>query len=213
MFEIFLFINPTGIYCYDTERRIKETIQRLNIDTCYHFVPITSMNIIKDDIIRRHQDGQKTCGLSYYMLTANQALQIYHAIKLAYGNKKARTFLFNLQQKITNDSSCFSASLAKQIILNLGLNYKDIQSLAESDYVQNSIKQDQKLAAQWKIHKTPTTIIFNEDDANECGFLLEGMINQVELTTLLTPTSKKIETVSNTNVSSIFSTNNHLRLI
>lgn len=213
MFEIFLFINPTGIYCYDTERRIKDTIQRLNIDACYHFVPITSMNIIKDDIIRRHQDEQKTCGLSYYTLTANQALQIYHAIKLAYGNKKARTFLFNLQQKMTNDSSCFSTCLVKQIILDLGLNYQDIQSLAESDYVQNSIVQDRKLAEQWKIHKTPTTIIFDEDDVNDCGFLLEGMINQSELTTLLTPASQKRETVETTNISSVFSANNHLRLI
>ncbi|GAA3631754.1 DsbA family protein [Lactobacillus hamsteri] len=213
MFEIFLFINPTGIYCYDTERRIKETIQRLNIDTCYHFVPITSMNIIKDDIIRRHQDEQKTCGLSYYTLTANQALQIYHAIKLAYGNKKARTFLFNLQQKMTTDSSCFSACLVKEIILNLGLNYKDVQSLAESDYVQNSIKQDRKLAEQWKIHKTPTTIIFNEDDDNNYGFLLEGVINQDELTTLLTPASPKIEATENTDISNVFSGNSHLRLI
>ncbi|MDN6779660.1 MAG: DsbA family protein, partial [Lactobacillus sp.] len=29
MFEIFLFINPIGIYCYDTEKQIRNTVDEL----------------------------------------------------------------------------------------------------------------------------------------------------------------------------------------
>ncbi|MEB3364266.1 hypothetical protein SDC49_13000 [Lactobacillus sp. R2/2] len=53
MFEIFLFVNPVGIYCYNTETLIKDAIDELNINSSYHFVPVINAKVIKEDIIRR----------------------------------------------------------------------------------------------------------------------------------------------------------------
>ena len=167
------------------------------------------MKIVKDDIIRRRKSEQKTSGVSYYTLAANQALEIYHAIKLSNGNKKARQFLFELQKKMNIDNSCFSIELVKEILEGLSLNFESIISLSKTDYVQSSIKLDQKLADDYQIQKTPTTIIFNEDD--DSGVLLEGIVSQATLDTLLTPSLKKTEAVSS-NLNDFF-TNNNLRLI
>ncbi|MEB3365143.1 hypothetical protein SDC49_21210 [Lactobacillus sp. R2/2] len=53
MFEIFLFVNPVGIYCYNTEVLIQDAIAELNINSSFNFVPIINTKVIKEDIIRR----------------------------------------------------------------------------------------------------------------------------------------------------------------
>lgn len=191
MFEIFLFINPIGIYCFDIEKRIQDAIKELDIDdVCYHFVPITNVEIIQDDIIRRRRDNQKIYDISSYSLTASQALEDYHAIKIAYGNKKARDFVFNLQQQLSDGRIDFSVDILTKVMQEQNLNIKRIQSLRSSDFIQESIKQDQKLARQWKIQKTPTTIIFDENQTSDSGILLEGLANQDDLISLFIPGKK-----------------------
>jgi hypothetical protein len=59
MFEIFLFINPIGIYCYDTEKQIRNTVDELGIDVCYHYISIANVCLVNDDAIRRRKDSQK----------------------------------------------------------------------------------------------------------------------------------------------------------
>lgn len=212
MFEVFLFINPIGIYCYDTERIINKTIKELKLDACCHFVPIANVGVVQDDIMRRKQDAQKSLGVSYCTLAANQALTIYHAVRLTHGNKKARTFVFKLQEMLSKDSSAFSQELIQKIIEDLGLNYEAIRSLCEknNDYIQDSIKQDRKLAAQWNIQKTPTTVIFNESLENDSGVLLEGAISQYDLNKIFLPDDP--QPLVEDAFSNIFSAG-HLRLI
>lgn len=207
MFEIFLFINPIGIYCFDIEKRIQDAIKELDIDdVCYHFVPITNVEIIQDDIIRRRRDHQQIYDISSYSLTASQALEDYHAIKIAYGNKKARNFIFNLQQTLSDGKIDFSLDVLTKVMKKQKLNIKKIQSLRSSEFIQDSIEQDQKLASQWKIQKTPTTVIFDESQVNDSGILLEGLANQDDIISLLIP-GKKVKNQQ----SDIFSC--HLRLI
>ncbi len=127
MYEIFLFINPIGIYCYDIEKQIQDTIKELDVDACYHFVPITNINAIKEDVFRRRKESQNVIELSKYTMATTRALQDYHAIKLAYGNKKARKFIFTLQQKLCKDCSQYNIELPGQVIDELGLNLKKIK--------------------------------------------------------------------------------------
>lgn len=66
MFEIFLFINPIGIYCYDTEKQIRKTVDELGVDVCYHYIPIANVCLINDDAIRRRKDDQKLPDISNF---------------------------------------------------------------------------------------------------------------------------------------------------
>ncbi|RVU69904.1 MULTISPECIES: DsbA family protein [Lactobacillus] len=209
MFEIFLFINPLGIYCYDTEKQITQTIKDLRIDACYHFVPIANVGVVQDDIIRRRRDHQKPMGVSSYTLATNETLEIYHAIKLVYGNKKARNFIFNLQQKLNYDSSCYCRDLLQKVMKEERVNYAEIESLLKSNHIKDSIAQDQKLAQQWHVKKTPTTVIFDEDKENDSGILLEGTLDQ---DTLMNIFSASNPSPAASKTFQLFSTN-HLRLI
>lgn len=208
MFEIFFFINPIGIYCYDIEKRILKTTTDLNIDVSCHFIPVTNPEIIQEDIIRRRQECQTLTSCSRYTIAVNYALTDYHALKLAYGNKKARRFLLNLQQKLNQDENVFSSCLSKSILKEINIDIKTIQSLRNSKYIRDSIEQDQKLIKQWHIKQTPTVIVFNENNEEDNGVMLEGIVDQNELRKLFLPDQQP----QNPKLNHLFSSS-YLRLI
>ena len=87
-----------------------------------------------------------------------RALQDYHAIKLAYGNKKARKYLYELQKSLSHDASVYSPELLKKITTDLNIKSSSLESIKQDDYIiRASIEEDQKLANQWNI-KANTTI-------------------------------------------------------
>lgn len=205
MFEIFLFINPIGIYCYDTEKLIRNTVDELGIDVCYHYIPIANVCLVKDDIIRRRKDGQKLPDISSISTATYEALRNYHAIKLSYGNKKARRYLYELQKYLSKDASVYSPELFQKIIDKLNIKASTINTIKQGDYLKASIEDDQKLANQWNIKSTPTIVLFDEND-DQNGVLVDGPVSQQGLVTLLMPGCEK-------DFSDFLSLQNHLRLI
>lgn len=205
MFEIFLFINPIGIYCYDTEKLIRNTVDELGIDVCYHYIPIANVCLVKDDIIRRRKDGQKLPDISSISTATYEALRNYHAIKLSYGNKKARRYLYELQKYLSKDVSVYSPELFQKIIDKLNIKASTINTIKQGDYLKASIEDDQKLANQWNIKSTPTIVLFDEND-DQNGVLVDGPVSQQGLVTLLMPGCEK-------DFSDFLSLQNHLRLI
>lgn len=205
MFEIFLFINPIGIYCYDTEKLIRNTVDELGIDVCYHYIPIANVCLVKDDIIRRRKDGQKLPDISSISTVTYEALRNYHAIKLSYGNKKARRYLYELQKYLSKDASVYSPELFQKIIDKLNIKASTINTIKQGDYLRASIEDDQKLANQWNIKSTPTIVLFDEND-DQNGVLVDGPVSQQGLVTLLMPGCEK-------DFSDFLSLQNHLRLI
>ena len=184
MFEIFLFVNPVGIYCYDTEVLIKDAIDELNINSSFHFVPIINSKVIKEDIIRRKNNGQKIKDIPMYTIASFQALRHYNAIKIEYGNKKARAYLVALQRVMSTDFNKYSESLPREIAQSLDLDFSRINSRKIARYVDDSIQQDKDLARKFNVRNFPTTIIFNES-GNYNGVMLEGILAHDKLIKLL----------------------------
>lgn len=205
MFEIFLFINPIGIYCYDTEKQIRKTVEELDLDVCYHYIPIANVCLVNDDAIRRRKEAQKLPDISTFSKATYEALENYHAIKLGYGNKKAREYLYELQKRLSNDASIYSHELLKNINSKLNIKSDTINSFRKSDYLRTSIEEDQKLANQWNVKATPTTVLFDENN-DQNGILLEGPIRQNDLVSLLVPGYQD-------NFFDYMPSQNHLRLI
>lgn len=205
MFEIFLFINPIGIYCFDTEKLIRNTVDELGIDVCYHYVPIANVCLVKDDMIRRRQDGQKSSDISSISTATYEALRNYHAIKLSYGNKKARRYLYELQKHLSKDASVYTPELFQKIIDKLNIKASTINAIKQGDYLKASIEDDQKLANQWNVKSTPTIVLFDEND-DQNGVLLDGPVSQQDLVTLLMPGCEK-------DFSDFLPLQSHLRLI
>ena len=205
MFEIFLFINPIGIYCYNTEKQIRKTVDELGVDVCYHYIPIANVCLINDDAIRRRKDDQKLPDISNFSRATYEALENYHAIRLAYGNKKARQYLYELQKNLSKDASAYTPELLKRIANKLHIKDADIQAIKQTDYLRTSIEEDQKLANQWNIKSTPTIVLFDEND-DQNGVLVDGPVSQQGLVTLLMPGCEK-------DFSDFLPLQNHLRLI
>ncbi|WP_407460857.1 DsbA family protein [Lactobacillus gallinarum] len=205
MFEIFLFINPIGIYCYDTEKQIRNTVDELGIDVCYHYIPIANVCLVNDDAIRRRKDAQKLPDISTFSKATYDALENYHAIKLKYGNKKAREFLYELQKNLSHDASAYNPKLLEKIATKLNIKANTINAIEKSSYVRSSIEEDQKLANQWNIKATPTIVLFNEDNEQN-GVLLEGPVAHEDLVNLLLPDYQNC-------FSNFMPQQNHLRLI
>lgn len=183
MFEIFLFVNPVGIYCYNTETLIKDAIDELNINSSYHFVPVINAKVIKEDIIRRKKAGQRITDIPQYTIASFQALRHYHAIKLEYGNKKARAYLVALQRAMSEDFKKYSADLPRQVASDLNLNFNRINDRRIAHYIDDSIFQDKKLVRKFNVRNIPTTIIFNES-GNYSGIMLEGILAHDKLVKL-----------------------------
>ncbi|MDF7683682.1 DsbA family protein [Lactobacillus sp. ESL0679] len=212
MFEIFLFVNPIGIYCYETELLIKQAIDELNIDTCFNYIPITNTKVIKEDILRRRKEGQKLTDISKYTMASFQTLRLYHAIKFEYGNKKARAYLFELQQALNINFYRYSENLARKITKKLNIDFNKITSPKTNKYVDKSIKQDLELADKLGVRNTPTTIIYNES-GNYNGILLEGIVAHDRLIKVLKHDSCLIENFEEETKDCALRKTNHLRLI
>ncbi|MDF7669384.1 MULTISPECIES: DsbA family protein [unclassified Lactobacillus] len=212
MFEIFLFVNPIGIYCYDTELLIKQATNELNIDTCFNYIPITNTKVISADIVRRRKDGQKLTDISKYSMASFQTLRIYHAIKLEYGNKKARAYIVELQQALNVNFNLYSENLQQKIAKKLNLDFKKINNPKADKYIDKSIKQDMDLADKMNVRNTPTTIIYNES-GNYNGILLEGTVAHDKLINVLKHDSCFIENFEEETKNCNLRKTNHLRLI
>lgn len=186
MFELFLFINPIGIYCFDVEQKVQRVAQQLQLDVRVHYVLLVDVSIMTDDICRRRCEAQKIAEPIRYTQIASQALHYFHAIKLAYGNKRAREFLLNLQTILKCDAGCYNDDLPKHIAEHLHLNWTTISDLLGSADIQESIIKDQQIARQWHVESAPTSVIFN-DDNDEGGIMLEGRIPYEDLLDLMRP--------------------------
>lgn len=211
MFEIFVFINPIGIHCYDIEKIIQETIAELDLDVSYHIIPSASHRIIKEDIHRRRCANNMLRSFSFYTRIANRALADYHAIKILYGNKKARKFLMKVQARLENDATENEADITNSIIQELNMKSDQIDSLRNSEYVKESIAHDNKIFNEWNINKTPTTVIFDNNDISRNGILIENTISKESLIKLLKASNSTQFDISTEN----FEENqiNHLRVL
>lgn len=190
MFEAFMFINPIGTSCYQVEQIMMKTIANTGLKASYHIVPVVTMRGIRNDLKRRQLPTSDIALFNEFSTAANDALRNYHAIKLIAGNKKARSFVIDLQSAINDKCEKYTPELVKNLISDLNLCPKTIEKTLVSQYLQESIDEDQRLAKKYNIQETPTTVVF-DDQVDQVDYLIEGSISDEELTNLVSPLARK----------------------
>ncbi|MFC2695021.1 MAG: DsbA family protein [Lactobacillus sp.] len=177
MYEIFLFVNPLGIACFKNEQILREFFANRGSRVCLTFVPLVNSTTVADDLRRKGlPSGSLTC-FRQSSENACQVLLLFHAIKLSAGNKKARTFIYDLQKKVNDLHQPYSQKMAAQVADHLGLNFRELLILSRQAALRQSIARDEAIADHYKIRRTPTTIIFN-DATSEAGILIEGALSE-----------------------------------
>lgn len=189
MFELFLFINPIGLYCYDVEQQLRKAEDELEITTSVHYLPILTTQTMSSDISRRRCASQMLSQPTAYSLIAENVLHDFHAIKMAYGNKKARRFLYTIQGILSDDALSYQDGLPRKIAESLGIDWASVELLRNSKYIEDSLADDIKLAEQWQIRENPSTVIFNEAN-DDSGILLEGKFEYADLLDIFTQKSQ-----------------------
>lgn len=175
MIEIFLFINPLGIACYRNEKEIMTAIEQSNKKVHYHFVPITNIGSVRTDLKRR---GYANPNLTVHNVTASNmynALKDFHSLSFM-GSKKARDFLLRIQQEINENKHNYSKELVNAILDELEINKNVFEKNRDSQFISDAIEADYKLANEFDIKETPTTVIYNYDAIDTCGIAYQGCL-------------------------------------
>lgn len=191
MYEIFFFVNPIGINCYESEQAIINAIDDSKKKVDYHFIPMANMTTIRNDIKARKLP---TCDLDLFNRISRNtfnAIKNYHTVKLMKGNKLARKFLLKLQSEINDNHRQYSKQLIDQILNELNVNKESFDKTRQMKYTLFSMNKDLQLAKQFKVETTPTTFIYNYDEVDN-NFMIEGKVNEEEVSVALnTPAREK----------------------
>lgn len=173
MWEVFLYINPLCSYCLKVEQAIIDFTRKHDIDTQYHFVTNYNMATINDYVqlkgFKITDIKERTCASQDVI----EAAKLYKAAS-CQGNKKARNFLMNLQEQVNILNNPFDDNTIRRVINNSGLDYKSIMTDKESQCVSQGLKRDQQLSMEMHIQKAPTAVIFDCDDDEKPGVMINN---------------------------------------
>lgn len=174
MIEVFLFVNPLGSTCYETEKIIesfsKERDEKVNV----RFIPLLNFHTIgsilkeRDNISLSHRNQLYTD--SFHASLAFQAASMQ-------GKKKGRKFLMTLQDKVINERKEVTKELFTQIASLIKLDMEMFQEDFESDFTKAAFKKDQKLAQDMDIQNAPSCVLYAGGN-DEYGYRLDTSITK-----------------------------------
>lgn len=197
MFEIFFFVNPIGINCYENEQSIINAIKTSDKKVDYHIIPMANITTIRNDMRVRGLSASNLSLFNRISFSTFSAIKDYHSIKLLKGNKLARKFLLELQSSINDDNNTYSHHLTKEILEDLGISYKAFVKTRSNEYTHFSMLKDLQLAEKFNVETTPTTFIYNYDTKNS-DYVIEGKIEEADVQKIL-KTDKFSKPIADTN--------------
>lgn len=184
MFEIFFFMNPLGINCYQNEKAIFNGIDDSQKKVDYHFIPMANMTTIRNDLLARNLP---TCDLNLFNKFSRRtfnAIKDYHAVKLIKGNKTARKFIFDLQTAVNENDKKYSKDLVNEFLQKYSINPSAFEETRMSKYVLFSMNKDSQLAKKFNVQTTPTTLFYDYDHTN-CNYRIEGKVTEDDVDIVL----------------------------
>ncbi|WP_051221035.1 DsbA family protein [Eremococcus coleocola] len=158
IFEFYLFINPLGTLCYQSEQEITKAIDVISTNTDIYILPFHNQDIVNLFMERK---GIKRCHLG---LRNEFYRKMYHA-SLAFiaasmqGQKKGRHFLMEMQAQVSGEIDRFDKALVLKIAKQCHLDLETFRQDINSDFVRNLYLKNQNIAKEMLVHRTPTLVI------------------------------------------------------
>ena len=173
MIEIYLFVNPIGPICYQSELTLLDALsdQRKNTIAYITNHEFTHCGISMDYLSMDRSD---------LGLRNQQTSQIYQA-SLDYkaaqlqGRKIARDFLLKLQCQVGVNKEPYSFELVKQIFAETNGDLDMFLEDRKSDLIKQNFASDQSVAREMGITMSPSAVVYNFGCERDYGVLLEGM--------------------------------------
>lgn len=174
MIEIYLFVNPLGVECFQAERQILRLVEAESQKKIqFRFVPFVNMHVVdrfmkiynlpKGDLALRNEIFQ-----TFY----NAALD-YKTLQLQ-GKKKGRSFLLQLQKLCGIEKLAYEPKLVDQLVTAAGGDLEEFHHDRSSLLVKEAFLTDQQIAHDMSIVQTPSVVVYNYASGRDFGVLLTG---------------------------------------
>ena len=142
MLDIYHFSNPFSPICLKTEERLLYITPGLATRTHLRFIPLLNAETVAEYAAHRAvlTDQPNTLADTIFHVVCD-----YKAAQIE-GNKKARNFLVQIQQRVTNQNLPYSEALAVATAAQVGLNPTDFLHNRLTEETLSPVIADQKLA-------------------------------------------------------------------
>ncbi|MGX7420168.1 DsbA family protein [Carnobacterium gallinarum] len=172
--EIYLFVNPIGSRCYESEKEVLDFVKDLDQKVHFRFIPFHNFQTITN-FMQFNQMPEKNLDLRNKICHNTYFASLAYKAALMQGKKKGRTFLLTLQHELVENNVIFSEALLIQVAEEAKLDIPMFLEDKESDFAKASYEADQRIAREMSIKNNPSMVIFdNENDTY--GLLVESCI-------------------------------------
>ena len=170
IFELFLFVNPLGTYCYRCENELLKFVRNSEFKVHYHFLTFHNLQTVN-----QYMKNQKLpvtdldLRNDIYMKIYDAALSYKAA--LLQGKRLGHQFLIELQQHKREYNDDLLEEILNKIEIDKKMFYEDKSSSA----VKKAYDRDLQIAQEMNVTHTPSLVIF--DNSNQpYGLLLASSI-------------------------------------
>lgn len=174
IFELFLFVNPLGTYCYRCENELLKFVRNSEFKVHYHFLTFHNLQTVN-----QYMKNQKLpvtdldLRNDIYMKIYDAALSYKAA--LLQGKRLGHQFLIELQQQIHQQKRAYNDNLLEEILNKVEIDKKMFYEDKSSSAVKKAYDRDLQIAQEMNVTHTPSLVIF--DNSNQpYGLLLASSI-------------------------------------
>lgn len=191
MLEFFVFVNPLSCKSLQIERLACSVAKQSQKQIKFNLIPLITPNNVKHDYLTSLQWHAQMPDFCQVKCHTTQVQKFFHAVKICYGNKKAKDFLLAVQQFACNQT--FDREIASQILIDqLELEIDSINKILDSSYVEKSILKDKQLAEHMKVKITPSIVVI--DAIENKGYIFEGdQISSCDLLKVVGPAQQQLK--------------------
>lgn len=172
--EVFLFVNPLGSTCFETEQLIESFSTERDEKVKVRFVPLLNIrsigNMIKGETNASLSNRNQLYTDSYHASLAFQAASMQ-------GKKKGRKFLMTLQHKVINDGLQVTEELLMEIADIINLDIEMFEEDLNSEFSKKAFNNDQKLALDMNITEIPSCVVYSNKDSKN-GYRIDASITK-----------------------------------
>ena len=179
IFELYLFVNPIGLKCLNSEHEVLHFIESLEVNegfkVHFRFLTFHNFNTVTQYMKRLNMPTND-------LQLRNKIYQTIYDASLAYkaalmqGKKRGRKFLMLLQKELNVNMIDYSQELLVAVAKGANLDVEMFLEDKASSFVKSSYDADQKTAQEMNISHNPSLVIFDNFN-QQFGVLLEDVIN------------------------------------
>lgn len=176
IYELYLFVNPIGLKCYQTEQEVLRFIEdREDIKIHFRFITFHNFQTVTQ-YMKRLSLPANNLQLRNQMYYSIYDASLAYKAALMQGKKRGRKFLLLLQKELTSNPKEYGEELLTEVAIGSRLDVEMFFEDKASGFVKSSYEADQQIAQEMSIQSNPSLVIFDNYN-QQYGVLLEDTIN------------------------------------